>query len=232
MRQKPWQKKVIRQLPTYGGRLVIFCGQGNEPMLSVLRSHVRSSSGICLTLAKKWMCELSNGRDFWDWMMPGGQLNAAAAASITIQHVDKGRADVPETTSGQRAPSHSGTTDAQFLAFYGQLESSKLVIPGGASGFGNPPAGEVPAALGAVVRDKRPPAQAYALFNMHADGASGHSVAAEAMNYGMVRFYDPNIGEMVFERADSFAGWMADVLGSEVYQTYTAFNYRWYSRSS
>ena len=93
-----WQSKAIGKLKKNGGRLVTRCGQGEEPMFSVLQLHKKSSQGICRTLVMKWMCERAHGRDFWDWLTPGGKLNVGAVANVTIQHINVGKVDVDPTT--------------------------------------------------------------------------------------------------------------------------------------
>jgi len=76
---------VFKRLKEYGGKLLVDCTQGEEPMKSVLSLHRGSSEGVCRTLVMKW------SRDFWDWLMPGVVVSTAVVANVCIQHINVGK---------------------------------------------------------------------------------------------------------------------------------------------
>lgn len=207
-------------------------------MLSVLQLHKKSSNGICRTLVMKWMCERAHGRDFWDWLMPGGRLNVGAVANVAIQHINVGKVDVDPTTMrgmleqrpGSWREDLSGSTAMmdQYMRYYGNLTTStQLFVKGKAKHYTADIEGGVPDEMGRLVRDEPPPNPAF-LFGGMTGGGGGHALGAETIAGGSVQFYDPNLGEAEFDTADGFADWMK-ALGQLVYKKYNMLNYEWYN---
>lgn len=241
-----WRSKAIGKLKNHGGRLVIRCAQGEQPMLSVLQLHARSSRGICQTLVMKWMCERAHGRDFWDWLCPGGKLSVAAVANVAIQHIQIGTTNgketyydnlqnIPEKSRVNRTPGwrvfegkSAGIKD--YLRYYGQLATStQLFEIGKANHYAETVKGKLPEKIGSLVRDEPPPNPAFFYAAMHdQNDASGHGLGVETLPGGQLQFYDPNLGEVAFESAAGFADWMK-ALGKLVYRDFVKVDYEWFN---
>lgn len=237
---------AYRNVRRAGGEIVQKFSQASGAPFQLLDTDDRLREGICRSLAIRWLgfakdAAYAGGKSFWDWLMPDGELDKSALVEVSTQFVAPGLCNVDsnstyfvlerenkkiirEMVDGDPADIRDelgirGLQPSNPAAFgAGGAQSVKL-------GFGQHQAFE---ALSVLAINTAPNGMGFGLINIRKAGMGGHAMAVTCrVNANEFRFFDPNLGEILFPDAGSFRQWLMRT-SRRAYRDYVHARIRWF----
>ena len=242
---------AYRNVRRAGGEIVQKFSQLSGAPFQLLNTDDRLREGICRSLAIRWLgfakdTAYAGGKSFWDWLMPNGQLDKSALVEVSTQFVAPGHSaghnesisnntyfvvekEDPQKIIAEMVDGNPADIRDE-LGFRGLQPSNPAAF--GAGGAQSVELGlrqhQAFEALSVLAINTAPNGMGFGLINIRKAGTVGHAMAVTCrVNANEFRFFDPNLGEILFPDAGSFRQWLMRT-SRIAYQDYVHARIRWF----